>query len=135
MENNKPIRILIAKVGTDIHEWGPFMLLYAFREAGFEAIYTGRYQSPEGVARAAVSEDVDIIALSDHTGSMPIIASSVLDALNKLEATDIRIIAGGLITSDDKTTLENMGVTGNFTAGTPLEDVIDYVHDLIGSRR
>ena len=132
MAEIKRIRILIAKVGSDIHEWGPFMLLQAFREAGFEAIYTGRYQTPEGVARAALTEDVDIIALSDHTGSMPIIADSVQKALKNLEAADIHIMAGGLITPADKKKLDEMGVTGNYGAGAKVEDVVDHVKKIMG---
>ena len=130
MEEEK-IRILIAKVGSDIHEWGPFMLLHAFRAAGMEAIYIGRYQSPEGVARAAVAEDVDVVALSDHTGSMPIIAAAVREALEGLGAARIYIIAGGLITPEDAEALEKMGVTGNYTSGTPVEVVVEHVRRLV----
>lgn len=129
----KNIRILIAKIGSDIHELGPFMLMNAFREAGMEAIYTGRYQSPSGVARAAVTEDVDVIAISDHTGSMPIIADSVIKELEKLNATDIHIISGGLITPEDTKKLEAMNVTGNYTAGTPLEEIIEHVQQLVAT--
>ena len=131
MAAERRIRILIAKIGSDIHEWGPFMLMSAFRDAGMEAIYTGRYQSPEGVAAAAVAEDVDILALSDHTGSMPIIADAIQKALKDQGADDIHIIAGGLISPQDKEKLEKMGVTGNYTAGTPVEDVVEYVRGLM----
>lgn len=127
----KKIRILIAKIGSDIHELGPYMLLTAFRDAGMEAIYTGRYQSPAGIARAAVTEDVDIIALSDHTGSMPIIADFVISELRKLNADDIHITAGGLISPEDAKKLEAMNVTGNYTAGTPLEEIIEHVRNVV----
>ncbi|ACL05853.1 Methylmalonyl-coA mutase, small subunit [Desulfatibacillum aliphaticivorans] len=130
MENRK-IRILISKIGSDIHELGAFMLLNAFRDAGMEAIYTGRYQSPAGVARAAVAEDVDVIALSDHTGSMPIIADFVIQELRKLNADDIHIIAGGLISPEDVRKLEEMNVTGNYTAGTPLDEIIEHVRKVV----
>ncbi|MBU2550419.1 MAG: cobalamin-dependent protein [Proteobacteria bacterium] len=131
MSAERRIRILIAKVGSDIHEWGPFMLMSAFRDAGMEAIYTGRYQSPEGVAAAAVAEAVDILALSDHTGSMPIIAAAIQKALKDKGADDIRVIAGGLISPRDKETLEKMGVRGNYSAGTPVEEVVEFVKDLM----
>ncbi len=131
MNEERKIRVLIAKVGCDIHERGALTLLHMFRDAGMEVIYTGRYQSPEGVANAAVAEDVDVIALSDHTGSMPIIAAAVLEALKRLDAIDIHILAGGLVSPEDADVLEGMGVSGNYGPGTPLDLIVDHVRRLV----
>jgi methylmalonyl-CoA mutase C-terminal domain/subunit len=124
---SKAIRIIIGKVGCDIHERGALVLARAFRDAGMEVIYLGRYQTPEAVARTAIDEDADIIALSDHTGSMRYIAEDVVKALKKLGGADIPVVAGGLIPKTDLPFLEKLGVTGNFGPGTPLETVIDYI--------
>jgi methylmalonyl-CoA mutase C-terminal domain/subunit len=132
MQDTRKIRVLIAKVGCDIHERGALTLLRALRDAGMEVIYTGRYQTPGGVADAAVAEDVDVIALSDHTGSLPIIAAQVIGELKRLEAADIPIIAGGLLAPGDVKALEDMGVTGNYGPGTPIEVIIDHIHGLVG---
>lgn len=131
MNEERKIRVLIAKVGCDIHERGALTLLHMFRDAGMEVIYTGRYQSPEGVANAAVAEDVDVIALSDHTGSMPIIAAAVLEALKRLDAIDIHILAGGLVSPEDAEVLEGMGVSGNYGPGTSLDLIVDHVRRLV----
>ena len=131
MDEQKPIRVLIAKVGCDIHERGALTLMTTLRDVGMEVIYTGRYQTSRGVANAAVSEDVDIIALSDHTGSLPIIAEGVIDELKKLDVDDIPIVAGGLLTPDDVKTLEKMGVTGNYGPGTPLNVIIEHIKGLV----
>ena len=131
MNEERKIRVLIAKVGCDIHERGALTLLHMFRDAGMEVIYTGRYQSPEGVANAAVAEDVDVIALSDHTGSMPIIAAAVLEALKRLDAIDIHILAGGLVSPEDAEVLERMGVSGNYGPGTSLDLIVDHVRRLV----
>ena len=131
MDTGRKIRILIAKVGCDIHERGALTLLYTFRDAGMEAIYTGRYQTAEAVAAAAIAEGVDLIALSDHTGSLPIIATSVLEALRERDAADIPIIAGGLLSPEDVRELEALGVSGNYGPGTPLDLVVEHVEKLI----
>jgi len=123
-------RVLIAKVGCDIHERGALTLLTALSGAGMEVIYTGRYQTPEAVAIAASSEDVDVIALSDHTGSLPIIAEQVIAELNKHDIGDIPIIAGGLLAPQDVKTLESMGVKGNCGPGTPIEVIIDIINEI-----
>ncbi len=135
MREGRKIRILIAKVGCDIHERGALTLLYTFRDAGMEAIYTGRYQTAEAVAAAAIAEDVDVIALSDHTGSMPIIAASVLAALKDRDAGDIHVMAGGLISPADVRELEDMGIAGNYGPGTPLDLIVAHVEKLVDRRR
>ena len=131
MHESRKIRVLVAKIGCDIHERGALTLLYTFRDAGMEAIYTGRYQTPEAVANAAVDEDVDVIALSDHTGSMPIIASAVLEALKNRNATDIHIMTGGLISPEDARVLNEMGVSGNYGPGTPPDLIVEHVKRLV----
>ncbi len=134
MNRAKKIRILLAKVGCDIHERGPLTLMWAFRNAGMEVIYTGRYATPESVAKSAVDEDVDLIALSDHTGSMPIIAESVLNALKKTGAERIPVMAGGLILPEDVPVLEKMGVKGNYGPGTPVEVIIEEIRQIARAR-
>ena len=131
MNDKRPIRVLIAKVGCDIHERGALTLMTTLRDIGMEVIYTGRYQTPQGVANAAVSEDVDVIALSDHTGSLPIIADGVITELKKLNVTDIPIISGGLLAPDDIKSLEAMGVTGNYGPGTSMDLIIEHIKSLV----
>lgn len=131
MDKAQTIRVLIAKVGCDIHERGALTLLTTLRDEGMEVIYTGRYQTPGGVAQTAQSEDVDIIALSDHTGSLPIIAEAVKAELNKRKAEDIKIITGGLLAPNDVKSLEKNGVTGNYGPGTPLDVIVDHIRSII----
>ena len=131
-QSNRKTRMIMAKVGTDIHERGALTLMQVFRDAGMEVIYTGRYATAEQVAKAAVEEQVDLVALSDSTGSMRIIARQVRDALKKYDANDIPIVAGGLIPKEDIPALEAMGVTGNFGPGTPFDTIVRHVWEVAG---
>ena len=126
MSQDKKTRVLLAKLGCDTHDRGAMTLLTILRNAGMEVIYTGRFQTPKGVANAAISEDVDVIALTDHTGSLPIIAKAVIDELNKLGVTDMKIVSGGLLGPDDAKELEKLGVTGNYGPGTPLKTIVEH---------
>ncbi len=128
------IRVVLGKVGCDIHERGALVLASAFRDAGMEVIYTGRYQTAEAVAKTAVDEDADVIALSDHTGSMRYIATDVIDSLKRYGGTDIAVVAGGLIPKKDVPYLEKLGVTGNFGPGTPLNVIVDHIVTKVESR-
>jgi methylmalonyl-CoA mutase C-terminal domain/subunit len=127
----KPIRIIIGKVGCDIHERGALVLARAFRDAGMEVIYLGRYQTADTVAKTAVDEDASVVALSDHTGSMRYIAEDVVAALEKYGGSDIPVISGGLIPKKDIAFLEKLGVTGNFGPGTPLPTVIEHIQKTV----
>ncbi|MFW6150059.1 MAG: cobalamin-dependent protein [Chloroflexota bacterium] len=132
-KREKSIRVVIGKVGCDIHERGALTLARALRDAGMEVVYTGRYQTPEAVVSVAVQEGADVLALSDHTGSMRLIASDVRKALAKRGVPDIKVVAGGLIPANDLPTLERMGVTGNFGPGTPLETIVEHVRSVARS--
>lgn len=128
---SKTIRVVIGKVGCDIHERGALVLARAFRDAGMEVIYLGRFQTADSVAKTAVDEDASVIALSDHTGSMRYIAIDIVAALKKYEGTDIPVVAGGLIPKRDSAFLEKLGVSGNFGPGTPLPIVIDHIQKTV----
>lgn len=123
------IRVLIAKVGFDPHDRAVRVLMQAWRDAGMEVIYPGKFQTAEAVVRAAIIEDVDVLALSDHCGVLPDIAADVTRLLREQGALDIAVIAGGIISADARRALEAMGVTGNFGPGTPVQTTIDHIRE------
>jgi methylmalonyl-CoA mutase C-terminal domain/subunit len=127
----KKIRVLVAKVGCDIHERGALTMLNVFRDAGMEVIYTGRFQSEEGVVNAAVAENVDVICVSDLTGSLTIICRKILEGLKANDAADIKLICGGIITADDEAEFKKMGVDGWFGTGTDPQVTVQYVRELV----
>ena len=67
---NKPIRVLIAKVGLDGHDRGAKVVARCLRDAGMDVIYTGLHRTPEEVIVAAVQEDVDILGVSVLSGCL-----------------------------------------------------------------
>ena len=74
MENQKSIRVLIAKPGLDGHDRGAKVVAHALKEAGMEVIYTGLHRTVDQIVRIAIQEDVDIIGLSIMSGAhIPIV--------------------------------------------------------------
>lgn len=134
MSNKKMIRVLLAKVGCDIHERGALTLLNIFRDEGMEVIYTGRYQTEEAVAKAAIAEDVDIIAVSDLSGSLPIITREIIKHLTNNDAADIPLIAGGLITDEDAGIMKELGVKASFGTGSPTDAIVDCIKKLVDGK-
>ena len=127
----KKHRIMIAKVGCDIHERGALTMVNAFRDNGYEVIYTGRYGTEKGIAQAAVAEDVDLIDVSDYTGSLAIICEKIIDEL-KILGSDIPVMCGGLMDNDDIAYMKKIGVKGCYRTGTSAEDCLNDVKTLLG---
>jgi methylmalonyl-CoA mutase C-terminal domain/subunit len=123
----KPIKILLAKPGIDGHDRGMFVLAKAFRDAGMDVLYAGLLPTPEEVIDTAVSEDVDVIALSLLNGAHLTVFKKISDLLKKRKIDDIALVGGGTIPDSDKPKLEKMGISGNYGPGTPLSTIIDHV--------
>ena len=98
---NAPIRVLIAKPGLDGHDRGAKVLVRALRDAGFEVVYTGLFQTPEMIASAALQEDVQVIGLSILSGAHMAIFPRIMEELRRRGLDDVLVIAGGTIPQTD----------------------------------
>lgn len=125
--SDEKIRILVAKPGLDGHDRGAKVIATAFRDAGFEVIYTGLHQTPEMVVDAAIQEDVDIVSMSILSGAHMTLFARVLELLKERGAGDIHVIGGGIIPEDDAAKLREMGVGAIFGPGTPTTEPIEYI--------
>jgi methylmalonyl-CoA mutase C-terminal domain/subunit len=123
------IRILVAKPGLDGHDRGAKVIASAFRDAGFEVIYTGLHQTPEMIAAAALQEDVDVVALSILSGAHMTLFPRILELLRGQGNDDVLVIGGGIMPEEDIAVLEKMGVGKLFGPGTPTTAPIDFVRD------
>ena len=124
----KKVRILVAKPGLDGHDRGAKVVARAFRDAGFEVIYTGLRQTAEQIVSAAVQEDVDVVAMSLLSGAHGTLMPRVVKMLAEQGAGDKLVIGGGVIPEDDIPALKEAGVAAVFTPGTPLKTIIDFVN-------
>jgi len=131
----KKIRILVAKPGLDGHDRGILVLARAFRDAGMEVIYSGLLPTPEQVARMAVDEDVDVVALSLLNGAHMTAFPRVKKLLEKMGGGEILVVGGGIIPEDDKPKLLKLGITGLYGPGTSLEEIIAHVKDRVRKER
>lgn len=131
----KRIRVLVAKLGLDGHDRGALVICRALRDAGMEVIYSGLFCTPEQVAKTAIDEDVDAVAMSLLNGAHLTLFPKVAKILKNQGIDDILLIGGGVIPEGDKKQLENQGITGNFGPGTPLQIIIDHITENIKKKR
>ncbi len=125
----RKIRVLVAKLGLDAHDRGAKVVARAYRDAGFEVIYTGIYQRPEAVAEAAVQEDVDVVAISSLAGAHATLVPLLIDLLKDQGIDDILVLAGGVIPDDDVPMLKARGVAQVFGPGADLDEIIRFTKE------
>lgn len=130
----RTLRILVAKPGLDGHDRGAKVVARAFRDAGFEVIYTGLRQTPEQVVNTAIQEDVDAVSLSLLSGAHNTLFPKVVEQLKEKGAGDIPVFGGGVIPVDDIPGLKEAGVKEIFTPGATTDEIISWVKENIKVR-
>ena len=129
MTQDKRIRVLLAKPGLDGHDQGAKVVVRALMDAGFEVIYTGLRQTPEQVARIALEEDVDVIALSSLAGSHLPFCRKLKPLLESAGLNDKLWMIGGNLPAQDHDSLRELGFKGIFPTGSKLDSITAYIRE------
>lgn len=132
---NKPIRVLVAKVGLDGHDRGAKVVAAALRDAGMEVIYTGLRKSPDMVVEAAMQEDVDAIGVSILSGAHMTVFPKLLGLMKAKGLGDVLLFGGGIIPDKDILSLKGQGVGELFTPGASTQVIVDYVRRWVAEHR
>ena len=127
MNEEKKIRVLVAKPGLDGHERGAWVLAYGLRDAGFEVIYTGLRQTPEQIATAAIQEDVSVVGLSVLSGAHLSLTKDTIKQIESQGRKDMMFLVGGVIPAGDIPKLEEMGVARVFTSGSTITEIAEFI--------
>lgn len=132
---NRPIRILVAKVGLDGHDRGAKIIATSLRDAGMEVIYTGLRQTPEMVVNTALQEDVDAIGVSILSGAHMTVFPKIMQFMNEKGLNDVLVTGGGIIPENDMNALHSMGVGKLFQPGTNTQEIVSYISNWVKENR
>lgn len=132
---NRPIRVLVAKVGLDGHDRGAKVIATSLRDAGMEVIYTGLRQTPEMVVNTALQEDVDAIGVSILSGAHMTVFPKIVEIMKQKGVTDVLLTGGGIIPESDMDKLKAIGVGELFAPGTTMETITNYIKDWVTENR
>ena len=132
---NRPIRVLVAKVGLDGHDRGAKIIAAALRDAGMEVIYTGLRQTPEMVVSAALQEDVDAIGISILSGAHNTVFPKIKNLMKEKGLDDVLLTGGGIIPQDDMAELKKAGVGKLFSPGAPTQEIVEYIKGWVNEHR
>ncbi|MHB8694414.1 MAG: cobalamin B12-binding domain-containing protein [Solirubrobacteraceae bacterium] len=133
MNDEKPIKVLLAKKRIDVHGRGSKLIARELRDAGMEVVYFRFGVVPE-IVEAAVQEDVDVVALSIMTSGQIQIAEELIPALKEAGLGEVPVIMGGTIPEIDFEPLQTLGVARVFLPGIPGSSVADYIRQRVGDR-
>lgn len=134
MVGDRRLRVMVAKPGLDGHDRGARIIARAFRDAGFEVVYTGLHQTPEAIVQAAIQEDVDMVGLSSLAGAHMYLFPEVVRLLKEKGVEDVVVVVGGIIPDEDIPRLKERGIREVFTPGTKLEAIVKWVEHNVKAR-
>ena len=132
---NRPLRVLVAKVGLDGPDRGAKIIATSLRDAGMEVIYTGLRQTPEMVVSAALQEDVDAIGVSILSGAHMTVFPKIAKLMKEKGLDDVLLTGGGIIPDDDMKVLNEIGVGQLFPPGTTTSDIVSYITEWVKVNR
>jgi methylmalonyl-CoA mutase C-terminal domain/subunit len=131
----RPVRVLVAKVGLDGHDRGAKVIATALRDAGMEVIYTGLRQTPEMVVAAALQEDVDAIGISILSGAHMTVFPKLMQLMKDKGLGNVLLTGGGIIPDEDMAALNAQGVGKLFAPGTSTADISEYITGWVHEHR
>ena len=132
---NRPIRVLVAKVGLDGHDRGAKIIASFLRDAGMEVIYTGLRQTPEMVVNSALQEDVDVIGISILSGAHNTVFPKIINLMKEKGLDDVLLTGGGIIPENDMKKLSEIGVGKLFAPGTDTAEIVTYIKEYVEKYR
>lgn len=131
----RPIRVVLTKVGLDGHDRGVKVIAQALRDAGMEVIYAGLRRTPEEIARIVLEEDADVLGLSILSGAVVPLTKRVHAALLARQIGDVVLVVGGIVPEPARAELKAMGITGVFSPGTSLKEIVTFIRNTVPQER
>ena len=125
------IKVILAKLGLDVHNRGVITVARQLRDAGMEVVYIGN-ALPEQIARSALEEDADVIGVSSLGGAHVTLGSALVkEAKNSGMADRVVLLMGGVFPPEDGLLLLDTGFDAIFTPGATGIDIIKTIERLV----
>jgi methylmalonyl-CoA mutase C-terminal domain/subunit len=127
--NDERIKVIISKVGLDGHDRGAKVVASLLKEAGMEVVYLGMYQTPEGIIRAAMDEDADVIGVSYLSGEHLVYTPKIVERMRENGLDDVLLVAGGSFPPEDISAMKEMGIDEVFRGGSLTGSIVNYIQE------
>jgi methylmalonyl-CoA mutase C-terminal domain/subunit len=129
MADQKKVKVITAKIGPDDHYRGIKAVTEALRNAGMEVVYLGAGQRIDGVIKAIVQEDAEVVGLSFLCGGHMEIMRRFMARLQQSHLDHVLVVIGGIIQPWEIPQLKEMGVAEVFLPGSSLSEIAKFVSE------
>lgn len=126
-------RILLTKMGQDGHDRGVKVIATAYADFGFDVDLSPMFQTPEEAAKMAVENDVHVVGISSLAAGHKTLVPAIVKELEKLEASDIKVVVGGIIPPGDYEFLKVAKAKAIFGPGTIVTESANKILNIIGA--
>ncbi len=131
MSETSKIKVLLARLGLEVHWRGSVTIAGMLKDAGMEVIYIGN-AFPEEIIEVALSEDVDVVGVSTLGGYHLSQGEELMKLAEKKGIKDnIVFLIGGVFPPQDEPKLKEMGFDGVFGPGSTSEQVVTFIRKTV----
>ena len=124
-------RVVLAIMGLDGHDFALQFVAHILRNAGFEIVYLGAFQTVESTFNTAIQEDADAIGLSCHSWEYIHYLPQLLALIEQRALGIPVVVGGGILTEQDEAELKNMGVAAVLRGGATAEDIVAQIEGAV----
>lgn len=130
----KKIKVLLAKLGLDVHNRGIITVAKELGDAGMEIVYIGN-SLPREIVQTAIQEDVDVIGVSSLGGAHITLGNPLIDLARQEQLTDGMVfVIGGIFPPDDTIRLKEIGFDAVFTPGATREEIVLSIEQMVAKK-
>jgi methylmalonyl-CoA mutase, C-terminal domain len=131
----RKVKVLLAKLGLDVHNRGIITVARMLSQAGMEVIYIGN-ATPGEIVSASIQEDVDVIGVSSLCGAHLTLGIPLIREAGDRGIKDrVVFLIGGVFPPSDKDRLESIGFDGVFLPGAKGDEIAAMIGDLLRNKR
>jgi len=125
----KKIKFLLSRDDL-LHVRGYHVVAKALSNAGIEVILGG-IQTPKGIVKTAIQEDVDIIGCRLMDASPRVVIEILFEELKKHHIENIPVVVGGIVSEKDEAYIRKLGVKDVFRPFDKLESLQERVKAVV----
>lgn len=127
-------KVLLSKLGLDVHNRGILTVARELSDAGMEVIYIGN-SLPKEIISAAIQEDVDVVGVSSLGGAHLTLGGELMEEA-KREGLKERMgfVIGGVFPPDDAENLKQVGFDETFMPGATREEIVSRIQKIASDK-
>jgi methylmalonyl-CoA mutase C-terminal domain/subunit len=132
---SRKVKVLLAKLGLDVHNRGLVTVAMELRDEGMEVIYLGN-SLPDEIIATAIQEQVDAIGVSSLGGAHLSLGSLLMrKATEKGLKEELVFLIGGVFSPDDAEELARIGFDGVYPPGSSRLAIVNGLKEALAAKQ